>query len=63
MDLAAPQFLNLLRVCDVPEMLGLLAPRPLKIMESKRDESRDRVAAAYRAAGASTQYTRSAMPE
>jgi hypothetical protein len=32
MDNAAPQFLNVLRVCDVPESLGLLAPRPLRIV-------------------------------
>ena len=29
MDPAAPQFLNVLRVCDIPEVLGMLAPRPV----------------------------------
>jgi dienelactone hydrolase len=32
MDSAAPQFLNALRVCDVPDALGLIAPRPLTIV-------------------------------
>jgi hypothetical protein len=27
----APAFLNILRVADVPTLLGLLAPRPLSI--------------------------------
>ena len=28
----APQFLNVLRVCNVPDALGMLAPRPLKVL-------------------------------
>lgn len=47
----APQFLNILRVCDVPEMLGLIAPRPLKII-TNRPENFERTKAIYRAAGA-----------
>lgn len=31
LDDTAPQFLNVLRVCDVPDALGLLAPRSLAI--------------------------------
>ena len=31
MDADAPQFLNVLRVCDIPEVLGMLAPRPLAV--------------------------------
>ncbi len=31
MQPAAPQFLNVLRVCDIPEALGMLAPRDLTI--------------------------------
>lgn len=31
MDEGAPQYLNVLRVLDIPEALGLLAPRPLTI--------------------------------
>lgn len=34
MDPPAPQFLNVLRVADVPELLGLLAPRPLLVFSS-----------------------------
>lgn len=50
MDADAPQFLNVLRVLDVPEALGLLAPRPLTL--SGNAAVRDRVAAIYAAAGA-----------
>lgn len=50
-DAAAPQFLNVLRVGDVPELLGLLAPRALVI---DTDEPRlGKVAEYYRAGGAS----------
>ncbi len=31
MDADAPQLLNVLRVCDIPDVLGMLAPRPLTI--------------------------------
>ena len=31
MDDEAPQFLNVLRVCDIPDILGMLAPRPLTV--------------------------------
>jgi hypothetical protein len=34
MDNAAPQLLNVLRTCDVPDVLGLVAPRPLTIIGS-----------------------------
>ncbi|HEV2970784.1 MAG TPA: prolyl oligopeptidase family serine peptidase [Pirellulales bacterium] len=37
MDSTAPQFLNVLRICDVPEALGLVAPRPLTIVGSLAD--------------------------
>ncbi|MGH7127796.1 MAG: hypothetical protein ACREIV_04465, partial [Planctomycetaceae bacterium] len=50
----APQFLNLLRVCDVPEMLGLLAPKSLTIHS---DKQWDEVQAIYDAAGASEQLS------
>ncbi|MCY2954043.1 MAG: prolyl oligopeptidase family serine peptidase [Planctomycetota bacterium] len=32
MDNIAPQFLNVLRTCDIPDALGLIAPRPLRII-------------------------------
>jgi len=31
MDAGAPQFLNVLRVCDIPDVFGMLAPRPLTL--------------------------------
>jgi hypothetical protein len=49
-DAAAPQFLNVLRVGDVPDLLGLLAPRPL-VIDSDALQF-DRVAEFYAAAGA-----------
>jgi dienelactone hydrolase len=45
-----PIFLNVLRVLDVPEALGLLAPRPLTIFTAQ-SPSFDRTAAIYRVAG------------
>ena len=51
MDKDAPQFLSLLRACDLPDALGLLAPRPLTIRTSD-PEPFQRTAAAYSAAGA-----------
>jgi hypothetical protein len=52
MDNAAPQLLNVLRVCDVPDSLGLIAPRPLRIIGGKNEEFAA-TKAAYAAAGAS----------
>jgi hypothetical protein len=54
MDAAAPQFLNVLRVCDVPDALGLIAPRPLTLVGAKQ-EAFAKTAAAYEAAGAREQ--------
>jgi len=56
MENDAPQFLNVLRVCDVPEVLGMLAPRPLTIHgpPHKRLEA---TAAAYAAAGNAENFT------
>ncbi len=55
-DSLAPQFLNLLRVCDVPEVLGMLAPRPLTITGHNQEEFA-KVCQIYRAAGAEPQLT------
>ena len=33
MEPSAPAFLNVLRVCDVPDLLAMLAPRPLTLIE------------------------------
>src|SRR2546428_12957580 len=46
-----PHFLNVLRVLDIPEALGLLAPTPLTIIGGN-DAAFDRTAEIYRLAGA-----------
>ena len=51
----APLFLNILRVADIPEILGLLAPRPLTIVSN--DERLKKTAKIYAAAGAEKQIT------
>jgi dienelactone hydrolase len=51
MDKDAPQFLNALRVCDIPDALGLIAPRPLTIIGAKPEDF-ERTKAIYEAAGA-----------
>ncbi|HZN32251.1 MAG TPA: prolyl oligopeptidase family serine peptidase [Pirellulaceae bacterium] len=51
MDSAAPQFLSVLRICDVPAALGLIAPRPLVVEGSPADVFAV-TSAAYSAAGA-----------
>ena len=56
MDAAAPQFLNILRVCDVPTALGLLAPRPLTIIGASGDKFAA-TSAAYEAGGAKDRLT------
>jgi len=50
MDDGAPALLNVLRVCDVPDVLGMLAPRPLTIhgVAAKR---MSRVSTIYESAG------------
>jgi hypothetical protein len=47
----APAFLNVLRVADVPTLLGLLAPRRLLIRTSTPERFAD-TATIYAAAGA-----------
>ena len=49
---SAPQFLNVLRVCDIPEALGLLAPRPLTL-EGGPAVLLKKIKEIYAAAGAS----------
>ncbi len=57
MDETAPQLLNVLRVCDVADVLGMLAPRPLSV--SGVDEGKlSRVKAIYAAAGEPRRLTR-----
>jgi hypothetical protein len=56
MDPAAPQLLNVLRVCDVPDSLGLIAPRPLTLVGADAADFK-RTAAAYAAAEAGNHLT------
>lgn len=51
MDNAAPQFLNVQRVCDIPDALGIIAPRPLRIVGSDK-AAFAKTAEIYTAAGA-----------
>ena len=55
MDAEAPQFLNVLRVCDVADVLGMLAPRALTIYGNHSRLLR-KVAEIYAVAGASTKF-------
>lgn len=50
MDPDAPQLLNVLRVCDIPDALGMLAPRPLTIHGQAADW--EKVSRIYSAADA-----------
>jgi dienelactone hydrolase len=51
----SPQFLNVLRVCNVPDVLGMLAPRPLTI-HGGDPAAMKKVAAIYAAAGAGGKF-------
>jgi hypothetical protein len=52
MDAKAPQLLNVLRVCDLPEVFGMIAPRHLSLYVDAAD-AQAKVARIYAAAGAS----------
>ena len=49
-----PHFLNVLRVLDIPEALGLLAPdmKLTLVGKNAKDKAFDRTAAIYKPAGA-----------
>jgi dienelactone hydrolase len=51
MEPTAPVLLNVLRVCDIPEVLGMVAPRPLTIVGGQEGTTA-KVSAEYAAAGA-----------
>jgi hypothetical protein len=55
MQQGAPQLLNVLRVCDVPDVLGMLAPRLLSVYGTAREQL-EKVAAIYAAAGSSAKF-------
>ena len=57
MSKGAPALLNVLRVCDIPEVLGMVAPRPLMLIGGK-DKAGQRTAAVYAAAGAADRLNR-----
>ena len=51
-----PIFLNVLRVLDIPDALGLLAPKPLALIQA--DDNRwDRTKHIYRVAGAEGSFS------
>lgn len=52
-----PAFLNVLRVLDIPEAMGCLAPRRLTIINTQ-DAAFARTAAIYNVAGAAERFTR-----
>ncbi len=52
-----PIFLNVLRVLDIPDALGMLAPRPLTLINAK-DKAFDRTAQIYQLAGAAEKLQR-----
>jgi hypothetical protein len=52
-----PIFLNVLRVLDIPDALGMLAPRPLTLINA-RDKAFDRTAQIYKLAGAEAKFQR-----
>ena len=52
-----PKFLGVLKICDIPEALGCLAPRPLTLTGAK-DPAFDRTVELYRLAGAADKVSR-----
>jgi cephalosporin-C deacetylase-like acetyl esterase len=52
----SPQFLNVLRVCETQDVLGLIAPRPLSVQQAEVAKL-DHVRRAYDAAGASSRLS------
>ena len=52
-----PALLNVLRILDVPDALGCLAPRPLTLIGAQ-DAAFDRTAEIYRLAGAANRFDR-----
>jgi dienelactone hydrolase len=57
MNAEAPQFLNVLRVCDVPDAIGMLAPRPVTVYGGGED-ALEKVTEIYAAAGASKNFVK-----
>ncbi len=57
---ASPQFLNVLRICDIADVLGMLAPRALTIYNSG-EESLKKTAEIYAAAEVPEKFVQKAM--
>ncbi len=57
MKAEAPQFLNVLRVCDVSDAMGMLAPRPVTVYSDGGD-ALEKVAEIFAVAGASKNFVR-----
>ncbi len=55
MNLDAPQFLNVLRIADIPDLLGLIAPRRLTLLAVAQPEAFSATRNAYAAGGAAEQ--------
>jgi dienelactone hydrolase len=55
--MAGPYFLNILRILDIPDALGMLAPTPLTLIGAD-DPAFDRTAEIYRRADAAAQFQR-----
>ncbi len=51
----APQFLNVLRVCDIPDVMGMLAPRSLTVY-GHNAAALEKVATIYASAGEPSQF-------
>jgi hypothetical protein len=62
MHAEAPQILNALRICDVPEVAGLLAPSEVTIWESEPHTAWNRTKAIYQAAGRADRFQRHRLP-
>ena len=60
MSNSAPQLLNVLRVCDIPDALGLIAPRPLRMIGADPAQFA-RTTSAYAAAAAKERLSFKAM--
>jgi hypothetical protein len=56
MEDSAPALLNALRVCDIPEALGMLAPRAVRVIDEKGTFF-DRTVSIYNAAGAADKFS------
>jgi hypothetical protein len=53
-----PHFLNVMRVLDIPEALGLLAPDVKLTLIGAKDKAFDKTAAIYKLAGAEDKFKR-----